>query len=276
MAAPGRVGEQATCPDKHGGRPDARRAACLLECGEAACSSRCEGGAAGGGGQEGGGECAGHGPEAGAAAWRCRGASRDGRACADSAPDPGAEARHTAELSRLRALPLPEACAALRAYLIAATAKDCSLMLTLQAAPPPAGRDSPGSAGAAAHAQPAGSGRGAGAAGAEARARSGGGPASEADEGAGACEGRAPAHGEAGAPGERGAAAAAGTPRVLARQADACAGGLVEVAATGPGGGRARLRYKLALVDLDRKPLAKVHAHWRLDQAILAAAAACP
>ena len=202
----------------------------------------------------------------------------------DPDPDPGPnpdpdEAAHRAELARLRALPQADACAALRAYLTAATAKDCSVMVALQVLPSPdpatGGRALrepavPGAAGgpASGHALHGGS--------------AGSGPTSEAP-------GSQPA--PAGSPAERGAPGAppappepeAGgsgrpcdapcgadaPPLVLVRQTDARLGGVIEVA--GPRGRRLRLRYKVALADLDAKRLAKVEEHWRLDQAIMQA-----
>lgn len=47
--------------------------------------------------------------------------------------DPGTDTEHSAAIERLRAMPEADAFAALRNYLIAATAKDCAIMVTLQA-----------------------------------------------------------------------------------------------------------------------------------------------
>lgn len=160
----------------------------------------------------------------------------------------GPEAAHAAELARLRALPLRKACAALRGYLTAATAKDCSLMLTLQALP---GAGRPGVVKAV---KPLGHGLPAANAAACAQSHGLRRPPAEHDS---TCTGdRVLANSDA-----------CGPAVVVERQTDACEGGIVEL--DGPGGRRARLRYKLAVVDLDLKRLAKVEAHWRLDQRIL-------
>ena len=57
----------------------------------------------------------------------------------------------------------------------------------------------------------------------------------------------------------------------MVRQTDASLGGVIEAA--GAGGRRVRVRYKVAVADLDAKRLAKVEEHWRLDQRIMQAAA---
>lgn len=177
-------------------------------------------------------------------------------------PDPGAdpgEAAHRAELARLRALPQADACAALRAYLTAATAKDCSVMVALQVLPAPAPPDpaTEGSAGsepmAAAPLAPA--------------------PAGDPAEGGAPDAPLAtpePEPGGSGPPVDALSGADA-PPLVLVRQTDASVGGVIEVG--GPGGRRLRLRYKVAVADLDAKRLAKVEEHWRLDQQIMQAAA---
>lgn len=206
----------------------------------------------------------------------------------DPDPDPGPsagpdEAAHRAELARLRALPQADACAALRAYLTAATAKDCSVMVALQVLPAPApapDRATGGSAGGALESLAAGD------------------PASghaphEGSAGIGPVSAAPVSPAPAGNPAEGGAPAAplvttepeAGgsghpcnlqicadaPPLVIVRQTDASLGGVIEVA--GPGGRRMRLRYKLAVADLDAKRLAKVEEHWRLDQAMMQAVA---
>ena len=201
----------------------------------------------------------------------------------DPGPDPGPnadpdEAAHRAELARLRALPQADACAALRAYLTAATAKDCSVMVALQVlpSPDPATEGSalpepavPGAAGdfASGHALHEGS--------------AGSGPMSAAP-GLPAPAGNLAERGAPDAPPvtpepETGGSGrlcdppcgADAPPLVLVRQTDASLGGVIEVA--GPGGRRLRLRYKVAVADLDAKRLAKVEEHWRLDQAIMQA-----
>ena len=208
-----------------------------------------------------------------------------GGVLSSAGPAAADEAAHRAELARLRALPQAEACAALRAYLTAAAAKDCSVMVALQVLPAPAqaadpaqglalpvgvAGDSPASAGAAA--DPAS------------------GPAPhEGSPGVAPVSATPRAPAPLSSPAEGGAPDAllvetepdasgsghtsdlhsgpAAPSLVIVRQTDATLGGVIEAA--GAGGRRMRLRFKVAMADLDAKRLAKVKEHWRLDQCIM-------
>ena len=178
-------------------------------------------------------------------------------------PSPSAgpgEAAHRAELARLRALPQAEACAALRAYLTAAIAKDCSVMVALQVLPASAPAPDPATEGGA----------GSGPISAAPLAPA---PAGNPAEGGASDALLVTPEPEAGGSGQpcNPPSGADAPPLVVVRQTDASLGGVIEVA--GPGGRRLRLRYKVAVADLDAKRLAKVEEHWRLDQAIMQAVA---
>ena len=142
------------------------------------------------------------------------------------------EAEHAAAVQRLLSLPDEQAHAVLRVYAVAATAKDCAIMLALQrlAAPPPAD--------AADAAQQA--------------------PQQEE-----ARQQRAPPPPP---PPQQGWAA---LPPAYVHSPAAAAAVATE---GGAGAGGGWFQYRLCFVDLDQKPLAKVPAHAALDARILAAA----
>lgn len=140
--------------------------------------------------------------------------------------DDDATARHAQAVSALLALPAAEAHNVLRAYVVAATAKDCAIMVALQrlvGAPPTA-------AAAAAEQQPQ--------------------PEQQQLEGWTALQ-----------PSCICCPTAAGDGPTTA----ACS-------SNGSSGAGTWFRYRLCLVDLDQKPLAKIPTHAALDARILAAA----
>ena len=162
------------------------------------------------------------------------GSSRDSDSGGGSA-DATAEASsaHAAAVRQLLAMPLAEAHAVLRSYVVAATAKDCAIMITLQRL-----ADTPPAASAGDGAVEPGSGGG-----------SGTNPHTDGQE---LRESQQQQQQQ-----QQGQPLQAVSPPVC-RTYCAAAG--------------AWFAYRLAVVDLDLKPLAKIPKHHQLDAAILAAA----
>lgn len=157
-----------------------------------------------------------------------------------SASSAAALASHAEAVARLLALPADEAHAALRGYVVAATAKDCALMVTLQRlSGPPV--DEGGTVAAAAGEQQ------------QQRPADEQGWAAAAPPAFICCPGASSSSSSSGF-------LAAGAP------------GEAPAPAGGGGGGSPWYRYRLCFVDLDQKPLSKIPAHADLDRRIVEAA----
>ena len=154
----------------------------------------------------------------------------------------GEAEQHALAVERLLSLPRAEALAVLRAYSVSATAKDCALMIALRRLEGP-------DAGATA-----------------APTRQHAGCATAGDDDGALPTGPLPTAAAAGGP-ARPPMAAWG----LASGAEASASALDPGTILDPGSSLA-FHYTLCFIDLDLKPLAKIPAHFRLDQQILGAA----